>query len=246
MGRAPPAVAAMRVHERVVGAGLGVGRLQELADVAVHGVGLDDAEQLLGTPRERAELQLAVDEQERPARARARGPAPAWMRTPRPQRAQTRERAAIGVGGDLAAVPAELDLRRRLDGGRGRDGAAGARAQACLLCVSGHPASTRGRHRDVVELEGLVQMQIAPAAFEHVGELARGERRGRGQVACPGGARALARGRRAGTAGPAGRPVRRGRGRPSARRRRRPRRRRRSRRPRGGSATARRPGRSGR
>jgi hypothetical protein len=87
-----------------------VGRLQELAHVAVHRVGLVDAQQALGAPREAAQLELAVDDEERFALARSE------VRAGGDDDAQAAERAHARPGSHrsrrrLAAVAAEADER---------------------------------------------------------------------------------------------------------------------------------------
>ena len=156
-----PRAAWTKVHE-VAGAGrLGVGRHEQLVDVAVDRLGLVDAEQLLGQRGHAADRERRVDEQERVAPGAGASSAGAPMSSPRSQRAADarRRRGDVDRGG-AAAVAAE---GRR----RGRVGEAGERDElrAPRSCVGPPPP----RHeRRLVMRRGRARRRARPSSRSRI------------------------------------------------------------------------------
>src|SRR3954451_10512958 len=120
--------------------------------------------------------------------------ADALMTTPSPHSAQTRERAAIGVGGASPQWPQKLTTGVGTDEGSGASRSVGRELKRDPpQPLGGHPATEWGRRRrEIVELHGVFGVVLAGAALGQVQKLAGGDgRRGR-QMARAGVAGALA------------------------------------------------------
>src|SRR3954453_5715837 len=120
--------------------------------------------------------------------------AAAEITTPSPHRAQTRERAAIGVGGASPQWPQKLTTGVGTDEGSGTSRSVGRELKRDPpQPLGGHPATGWGRRRrEIVELHRVFGVVLAGAALGEVQKLAGGDgRRGR-QMARAGVAGALA------------------------------------------------------
>src|SRR4051794_4493720 len=119
------------------------------------------------------------DSPERGARS-----AEALMTTPRPQSAQTRERAAMGVGGASPQWP------QKLTSGAGAAGGSGTRRSSGRELKRDPPQPLGGqptsgwcrRRREIVELHRIIGVVLTDAAFRQVQQLPGRERRRGGEV----------------------------------------------------------------